>query len=282
MPAAGETKKLLPPVWKEMGDYKERIDNGALLGYFKKAAYGQDLAASSLKQLVSEAIIEINKLTEGILQASQKMVMQGEAVSSIANTESTSKYVSSFAPAILNFMKDLNIPPKDMDFICKEKYQMFLPAYAPVETKINGQEVRMFKYVLFLEKIELGKLVNQFDQLVNSSSSGIERENLKNAWYELLRMHVGNLSRAELEALPMPEVQKKVFGIPSNNNLLKDLRLQDITDKAMLPDLKFRNYVNKIKNQYNQLKKIFDEDRYEYSFKNNEVRYYWISEDFIP
>ena len=155
-------------------------------------------------------------------------------------------------------------------------------AYTAMNTKRNGKDILLFKQVLFFERMELGKLLAKCEQLITATSGGQEREDLKEVWIQLLTAHIGNVDRNQIMKLSMPEISEKVFGLPNSNSFLWKIKLEHITDKSVFPDTEMRAYVNTIQHKYTMLKRIFDADRYEYSFRRNDQPYYWISEDLIP
>ena len=147
---------------------------------------------------------------------------------------------------------------------------------------LQNQKNPLYNNVLFLDVSEIATMIHHFGELVKSvnstNNSTKQRKELENAWMNLLMKYEGG-DEAALENLKMSEINEKVFGLPGNSPFLHDIRLSEIKD---LPDSTFNFYKISIEQKENQLKDIFNEGKYRFSFLSFGKRYYWISEDMLP
>jgi len=139
----------------------------------------------------------------------------------------------------------------------------------------------LWQRVLFVSRSELGDLINIMDKL-SSAKSGNRRQKLKDTWIEILKDHVGDVNEEELEDMTFEEIYEKIFGLPGTSELLKDTKLKYLTNRGVVSDDEIERYSFRIDSKYDKLHSIFNEDNYIYSFRSNEIVYYWLPEDLIP
>jgi hypothetical protein len=113
------------------------------------------------------------------------------------------------------------------------------------------------------------------------------REALVAAWKQLLKDSDGRLTEAEMERMSLDEVSERVFGLSGTREGVRNARLDDMLrskGSGSLPEEDFRKYVDLIKRRYVEVWRIIsmDDTQYPYSFRSDEIRYYWIPEDLIP
>ncbi len=277
------TDKLIQPTLEDKGNNTFGIKDGVLAGVLIQCEKGKDMSTDLLKKEIQGFIVAINQVNEQVLQSTNEVVMEGKSAEDVLkNTTSSNKYVSSYAPAVIEFLATLNISKNKLDFLCQEKYQLYLPAFTSITVKTLNNKV--FKNVIFVDRIELSQIVNKFEELINAPEAATERIKMQESWLELLQKYCGYSkdNRAELLALPMQEITKKLFGLPNLDNILSSVRLQDITDESVVSKTEFRKYVEKIKSKQKELQRIFYEENYEYSFRSNDIPYYWIEENLMP
>lgn len=268
------------PALVNIDNNRKMLTNSPKIGRIVYADKDSYIDPAIIETEIREIIDATNKMTEDVLSIAARVFDQGDRViDAIEEEKPPSEYVDTYGPAVRRFINRIGIPQENLDIVKRKRYQMYLPGYTAMQVK--GQTHPLFKKVLLLTKEELANLVIDFGKLLNSQDKN-QRKAMQNSWLTLLKKNIGGTDE-ELLNLTMEEINMKVFGIPgSSSSMLRSLRLKDITEKSKLSHDEFGKYRTMIeKKQYN-LKRIFNQDNYEYSFMSNDQLYYWILEDLLP
>lgn len=268
-----------------------KLENAALIGRIVAAKPGESISGDRLANEVENIVFLANNYTNTFINTLDNIVMDGRDLQTAVDkansfaTEpeqdaATQKYVSSYTPAVLDYLRKLNIPDNRLNLVLEQKFQFYMTGWTTLE--VDGLKHPLFKSVLFLTRFELGELLNDFDDLMIVTNAADQRQAMKEAWIGLLQKHIGNVEVSELEEKTMEEISEMVFGLPSTSELLANVKLKNITDPAAFDDRNFQNLVAQIERKQRQLDRIFNKDNYEYSFSSNDVMYYWIEEDLLP
>lgn len=260
-----------------------RLDNSEMIGFVAQGKAGVRMKEDQLKAEVKRIVKAVNSQIDDLLLITDQIVMEGSNVGRATEksvTQEANKYVSSYTPSVLNMLGDMNISDEQLHILCDEKYQFYMEGYSPYQ--IQGSEYPLYQNVLFLTRLELAQLIIKFDALLNANTGFTRRRKMKDAWVELLKQHIGGLSRNEIEEMTMEQINERVFGLPGSSSMLSDVKLKDITDQAVINDNMFQQYVVQIERKHNLLDKIYNKDNYEYSFSSNDQKYYWIAENLLP
>lgn len=260
-----------------------RLDNSEMIGFISQAIPGKRMQADQLKQEVKRIVKASNAQIDDLLNITDQIVMEGSNVNRATEREvnvEANKYVSSYTPSVLNMLGDMDITDDQLRILCDEKYQFYMEGYSPY--RVQGMEYPLFQNVLFLTRLELAQLIIKFDGLINANTGFKRRRKMKDAWVELLKQHIGGLTRLQMEEMTMEQINEKVFGLPGSSSFLSNIKLKDITDQAVINDNEFQRYVVQIERKHNMLDRIYNKDNYEYSFSSNDQKYYWIAESFLP
>lgn len=275
------------PNWEQEGStYK--LTNGATVGWVLSQKQGNKMNPSSLQKELEDFILAVDEINNRYVAAIQEIIDGGSLNKSIQNAnsyekgESSSKYVSSFAPGILYFLSNQGIEDKELDIIRTENFQLYTKGSAPKYVK--GQKHPLFKEVLLLSRIELHRLWDAINRLVVAGSIDQQRDKMTVVWKELLKEHIGEVSNEQMETLSMEEIYEKVFGLPSTSDFLSNITLRDIQDRGKFKDKDFAEYVERIKSKDRELFQIInmEESEYKYCFRSNEQPYFWIPQDMLP
>jgi hypothetical protein len=147
---------------------------------------------------------------------------------------------------------------------------------------VKGCSSPLFQNVLFLTQEEFATMVADLRELSKYGSTNDSRRAMYNAWLEILKDHIGRgISEEELSSWSFEKITETVFGLPSQSEFIKNVRLQDITDPSRMQDRDFIAWQSKIERQAETLKKIINDD-YPYSFRSNDEVYYWIAQSQLP
>lgn len=282
---------LARPVFSNIDEYTHKLENGALIGRVIAAPVGVSISGEKIGNEIENIVYLANEYTNTFINTIDNIMMDGRDIktavekantfkSDETSTVPTQKYVSSYTPAVLDYLRKLNIPDMRLNLVLEQKFQFYMTGWTTLD--VDGLAHPLFKSVLFLTRFELGEILNDFDDLLIVTSAADQRKAMKDAWVGLLQKHIGNIDIAEIEDKTMEDITQMVFGLPSTSDLLKSVKLKHITDPAAFDDRNFQNLVTQIQRKQRQLDRIFNQDNYEYSFSSNDVMYYWIEEDLLP
>lgn len=283
--------ELPRPTFSTVDNTTFKLENGALIGRVVAATSGASMDPQRLSNEVENIVYLANNYTNTFISTLDNIVMDGRDINTAVKKANsfktdegqnvaTQKYVSSYTPAVLDYLRKLNIPDMRLNLVLEQKFQFYMTGWTTLD--VDGLENPLFKSVLFLTRFELGEILNDFDDLLIVTSAADQRKAMKDAWIGLLQKHIGNIDIAEIEEKTMEDITEMVFGLPSTSDLLQEVKLKHITDPAAFDDRRFQNLVTQIQRKQRQLDRIFNQDNYTYSFSSNDVMYYWIEEDLLP
>lgn len=275
------------PEWNQPTSNIYKLINGYTVGWILGQNSGNSMPPSSLGDELEKFILAVDDINNRYVAAIQDIIDGGSVSKSIETAEyemeeSTSKYVSSFAPGILHFLKTQGLDEQQLQIVSNQNFQIYTRGTAPMY--IKGQKHPLFKEVLLLTRRELFVVWDCINKLIVAGSIDEQREKMVSVWKELLKEHIGEVSNQEMDELSMEEIYEKLFGLPSTSDFLRDITLRDILDRGKFPDKDFAVYVERIKSKEKQLHEIInmEEADYKYCFRSNEQPYYWISQDVLP
>jgi hypothetical protein len=280
--ASAMKQSNISPILTPLKNNTFRLDNSAIIGRLVYCSQGSSISASRLTKEVAEIVKYSCDYTDKLLKIIDKTTSEGTSLDrALSNeTDENDQYVNSFGPAVINFLSQQNFSEEQLAVLADEKYQMYIPGYA--STMISGLEEPIFQKVLFLTRMELGELLSDISRIQTSGSGNEQRENMQNAWRTLLKQHIGDIKQEEIANTSMEDISKMVFGLPSQSKFLENIKLADIIDPAVMNDRTFQQYVSEIDKKYSSIKKIYDSDNYLYSFRSNDLPYYWIEQSMLP
>ena len=149
--------------------------------------------------------------------------------------------------------------------------------------KVKGQTEPLFKKVLLLSRRELGQVVENMFKLAHKDEEKSLRENLVDNWKRLISKQEERYSDDQMGNIPVVELNRLIFGVPSSKEFLRNLRLKHLLDQDKITNQNIELYFNMIEKNALELEKIFNTDNdYPYSFRSNGIRYFWISIDYLP
>ena len=288
---------LQEPEFKTYDTFKA-LNNIAIAGKVDFLQNRDVVDADELQRNIRGIALFTNSYVDFFLRIMDRIMMDGQGINSAMlssgsssetaqetgtaftsnTTKSSSAMVSSYAPAIMYFLSEMNLPEEKLDVIIDEHYQLYFPGFTKLT--VDGLVHPIFNSVLFLTRKELSRMLIKFETLLNAVSASDQRQKMVEAWIELLKKHTGG-TEDEFMDLTMEDINQKIFGLPGTSNLLT-VKLKNITDPAIVDDRTFQAYVGQVQRKQRALNKIFNKDNYEYSFSSNDQKYYWIAEDLLP
>ncbi len=255
-----------------------RIDNGHPMVLIATQR-GEELDLNYLEEEITLAIESIDKYTDNVIERARELLERGGGITVIAG-KGDGTYTSSFAPGVYNFLVRLGIDERVLQNYYSANVQFVMEGYG---NRYHSQLTHpLFTPVLLLERREFFELGHRVGRLVISSGSTSDRrEMLYDAWIGLLNQHIGIQSESYWAEVSLEEAASMVFGVPMRSTMLQQIQLKDIHDRAIFPDDEFHRYVNQIEHKERRIREIINSD-YPYSFRSNDIMYYWIDVDILP
>lgn len=191
-----------------------------------------------------------------------------------------SKYSFPLGPGIFELLKASGVDSDQLKSMKGKKYQLFVKASAPMKT-VN-QEEPLYNYTLLLSRGELADVTRALRKLLDVSNPAQERRAFYETWKQVLKTHVGEVTDKELESKSMSELSEMLFGLPSSSPFLEKVKIMDILDKNLFPDMELAAYRQQMKASWQSLNDIFLSYEYLYGFRSNENPFYWVEQGILP
>jgi len=272
--------ELKPADFEKIGDVW-RLNNSVNIGRVVFCEKNSSMQPNRLQIELADFIESTAERNDKLLSKVNKAVMDGRRIDNDLNSEQNEdKYVSSFGPSIVHFLKQLNLSQEKYDIITKERVQFCKIGYAA--DRIDGYKYPLFQSVLFLTREELGEILGDIRKLTSVGNGNEARSAMADTWRQLLKQHMGDKNMEGIANASLQDISSKVFGLPSKSSFIAKVTLSQIIDKVAFPDHTFEQWTAEIEKKYFNLQKIYNSDSYEYSFRSNDQPFYWISENNLP
>ena len=263
--------------------YEIPVDQSPVQASIVYSDPGSRISPSRLENEIPEMIMNIDNNTNDLLNLISQITDQGGGVKDVLSKNVSTIYskrkASDFSPAIISFLTQTGLSEDELKIMMENKYQMFKPGFSALE--VNGLKYPLFQRVVLLTILELSSIVNDIKDLA-ASGAGSRRIKMQNTWKDLLKTHIGNKSDEEMMSMGMDEINKMLFDVPTSSDFLKKMKLREITDPRIFPDIDFERYVDKLENKASSLNTILNQNNYPFSFSSNNIMYYWIPEAILP
>ncbi len=202
---------------------------------------------------------------------------------SISKIEGAGQKNMPVSPRMRLLFKNAGIDPDDptyKQFLSDINYQWFITAYAPYQA--NGLSKPLYEYQLFVNQGEYERLKDALATLV--SGSGNPRDNLYNAYLQILRTHYGGVETAQLVKMNqnsfLSTIQEMVTGINAQNELFQKYKLRDLTNESIVENKDIYAINDLVHSKIKLLQSLETDPRYTTIISGN--RYYWIPQDYLP
>lgn len=266
------------PVLREVRTNVHRIENGSPMVVLS-AGRGNQMDVKTLEDEITTAIGEINDYIDKVVERTRQVIERGEGIQVVAG-QSEGIYASSFAPGFYNMLVRIGLDESVIRGYYDQNAQLVSEGYAPrFHPQLNKPA---FVPVLLLEATEFHGIVSRVRRLRQATQAGDQREQLYSAWIELLKGHVGVRPDSYFQEITLENAASIVFGVPMRSGLLQQIKLKDIHDPAVFPNTVLGRYLAQIDFKSRELDRIANTQNYEYSFKSNDILYYWIDVDILP
>jgi len=288
------------PVLVEITKNKYEMQNAPFKGILSYAGKGESNSRENIEKNVVDLIFRENDYLTNSIDILTKVIEDGMSIESameivlgkvtkdvIANNSKVSNNIGTYTTdnytaMMYEFMANMDIPIENLKLIDGSRFQFYVEGYTP--RKVKGLNFPIWKPVLFLSDAELGDMRVILGHLLDATNSGnSRRDRLKDVWLNILKDHIGGgISDYEMNQMTMEEITAMVNELPHSTNILKDFKLVEITDPAIVSDTLISQYINDIRKKYNELARISNSVDYEYRFRSNGFSYYWIDENLLP
>lgn len=277
--------RLEAPYWDDSNQPSYILKGGTYYGRVFGLNQGQKLNPNNLASKIEDFIGYINQRNDQLIAAIEE-IKNGGAFSNVNQTQQGKgskfkDFASPLASGIIEFLKQSGLTEDQIKIAQTEKYQVYLRASTTLTVK--GMKHPLFKKVLFLSRRELGKLLDTMYDLADQTSGQGLREALVKNWKRIIQSVEGGITDAQLENMSMEKLNKLVMGIPPSSEFIRNLTLKELLDPSKIDDTKIGAYFEEIDTKAKKLSRIFNTDsEYKYSFRSNEVRYFWIPVEMLP
>ncbi|MBN2772572.1 MAG: hypothetical protein JXR90_17895 [Spirochaetes bacterium] len=240
---------------------------------------GRYVSISAITEEIKNVVTDIAKFSVALAQ-SVEAISSGQSIESVIenykkfNIDSDNRFADCFGPRIYNLISESGANFDEIEFFkVNDKYQLYEPGLS--FEKADGQRHNIYKKLLFISSEEWTALYGSIRKLLDTRS----KEDLLNFMYEYAGIFYGEKSRSDYDQIKIENLLEKIYGIASENSLLKDYKIEEIKSltnkqlRAILEDVEMKNQ---------KLQSIMNDTNYEYSFKLGEVNFFWLSEDYLP
>lgn len=270
----------LEPKFEQIDDVW-RLNNSVNIGRVVFRKGNTKMEPNRLQFEVADFVQYISDWNDNLLAKVNKSVMDGRSLRKELNALSEEdKYVSTYGPSIVYFLKQLNLSSEVISKLAEERVQFAKTSYSAA--KLDDFKYPHFQSVLFLTREELGDLLGDISKLLSVGNGNDARRKTADMWLELLKQHMGDKGIEGLANASMQDISKKVFGLPSKSKFISTISYRQITDEVSFPSSQFEQWLIEIDKKYSHLRNIYNSDNYEYSFRSNDTPFYWISENNLP
>ncbi|MGB0931877.1 MAG: type VI secretion system protein TssR domain-containing protein, partial [Chitinophagales bacterium] len=264
-------KPRLKPYPRKQNLYQ--LEKTAVMGSSYHAEFGTKMDIADFKEELLRILVDSEEKTNALLDRIEYKVW------GFGNEKPQSGEASTFGASIEGFLQSI-LTEDQIRTIRDDNIQLYQPGYAP--KLIEGQKFPLFKYSLFLTRLELLELYNQMKKFSKATTSvNNARREMQEVYLDILSTYLGNEDDSFLQ-MDLQEINQYIFGLPGTSDFLKDITVSDITRTDRFTNADFNRFVARLENKLQTLGDIVNSADYSYSFKSNDISYYWLSEDFIP
>lgn len=155
-------------------------------------------------------------------------------------------------------------------------------SYIGYTPKADKQDRKYWKPVIFISSEEFGLLVEKLQPVYSAAQhSSNDRKPYVEAMKALLRSMLPDISEAEMNAKGTQEIMNLITGLNVATNSSKGPTLMQIQDPKSVPHQQYLSIINEFARKYNALQRIKSRG-YNFVFKSNNIKYYWIPVEDLP
>jgi hypothetical protein len=268
------------PEFTEIESNVYRLDNYPLGATIVKAEPGTFADPYVLKSRIIKQLEASQNYLQEQINIREKFIRGGTEPSELI-TENFVDYTNSMGPGFINQLRMLGVEPELFDILASERVQVFQEGYAPMRLATGSHA--LFKRVLFISEQDLVPLMESFRKLVNALNAGDARLKLQDAWKEIFQSYVVELP-PDWDDMKFSAIRNHIWGVENPNSVLSTFSYKQISETRLITDEIINSYKMEMQRGYVTLGRIMGNtvETTKYSFTYNNVRYFWIPEEFIP
>lgn len=179
---------------------------------------------------------------------------------------------------MLSFLASMNIDVNLLQKVSFDNLQLYVDGY--VSLKCPKLKKNLYTYSVLLSYEELSEIISVIKQISKPGSDKEARANMKSAFKEIVAGYFGpKEAKNAMSSLFMADLLGMITGMPSQNSILTEINLNDVTDEKKFPY-----------NQYIQIKGLLDEcasqledyrAKESNQFNSDENIYYWVPQELF-
>jgi hypothetical protein len=179
---------------------------------------------------------------------------------------------------MLSFLSSMNVDVNLLQKVSFDNLQLYVDGY--VTLKCPKVKKNLFSYSVLLSYEELSNIISVIKQISKPGSDKEARANMKAAFKEIVAGYFGpKEAKNAMNSLFMADLLGMITGMPSQNSILAEINLNNVTDEKKFPY-----------NQYIQIKGLLDEcaaqledyrAKESNQFNSGENIYYWVPQELF-
>lgn len=232
------------------------------VGSHYQPSRGQVMDASKLTELIGDAILLCKESISGQQEAIRNYGFKGSSFTK------GFKIDEDFAKGRLEGKYDEAV-----------KNQNLMSFQGYTRKRIGSRDV--FKPVLFISAPELEALLRQLQPVNAAAADANDRAPYITAMKSLILSLSPGLTEDQINNMDINLVMNMVMGLNEAPDALKKYTLTDIGSTKRVKPEEYRSLVTKFSHRYNYLSRITSQP-YEYTYKVNDLKYYWLPIEYLP
>ncbi len=179
---------------------------------------------------------------------------------------------------MLSFLSSMNVDVNLLQKVSFDNLQLYVDGYVSMKcAKLNKN---LYTYSVLLSYEELSQIISVIKQISKPGTDKEARANMKAAFKEIVAGYFGpKEAKNAMNSLYMADLLGMITGMPSQNSILTEINLNDVTDEKKFPY-----------NQYIQIKGLLDEcaaqledyrAKESNQFNSDENIYYWVPQELF-
>ncbi len=139
----------------------------------------------------------------------------------------------------------------------------------------------VYKPVLFISAPELEALLRQLQPVNAAAADANDRAPYITAMKSLIISLSPGLTEDQINNMDINLVMSMVMGLNETPDALSKYTLTDIGSTKRVSPEEYRSIVTKFSDRYNYLRRISSRE-YKYTYKVNDLKYYWLPIEYLP
>ena len=150
--------------------------------------------------------------------------------------------------------------------------------------RVSSDDRPFFKPIIFIAESELRMLLKRMEPVyIAATNRDVKnRRPYFDAMKAMVRSLAPGLSEEEMGALSNNQITKMIGGLNEAPASLQTYRLDDLTNREVIPDDQYERIILDFKYKFDNLRHVFQDTRYEYKRTFGDITYYWLPIEMLP